>query len=139
MIRPDASNEELIIGSILLGYGSGIMHPLFSIAAQNAFSVKEIGVITSSLQFSRNMGATIITPLLGVIMYSALNTTKGSLDLSTIPARELSHAISLVFDGCIIIVLIGFLITFCLKDIKIANRSAPEREKGVEVREVHGA
>ncbi|HWQ66287.1 MAG TPA: MDR family MFS transporter [Methanospirillum sp.] len=124
-IRPETSFEELIIASILLGYGSGIMHPLFSIAAQNSFSNKEIGVISSSLQFSRNMGATIITPIFGVIMYSALNTSKESVDLSLVPPEVLSHAISLVFEACLGIVVLSLLVTALLEDQNIKPREIP--------------
>jgi EmrB/QacA subfamily drug resistance transporter len=139
MLRQDTSYGELILGSVLLGYGSGIMHPLFSIAAQNAFSVRDVGVITSSLQFSRNMGATIITPLLGVIMYGALNGTKGSVDLTVVPAAELTHAISLVFDWCVAIVAVGFLITLCLEDTMIADRRCPGNETKCGAGEVQGS
>lgn len=100
-IQPDTQLIMLIIASILLGYGTGVMYPVFTVAAQNAFSVKEIGVITSSLQFSRNMGATIITPLFGCIISATLNSTKKITDFSLIPAETLSHAISLVFDACL--------------------------------------
>lgn len=118
-VHTDTSFETLILGSILFGYGSGILHPVFSIAAQNAFTPREIGVITSSLQFSRNMGATIITPLFGVIMYGAINVTNGSVDISTVSPVTLTHAISLVFDACAILVVLAFIITCLLDDAPI--------------------
>ncbi len=123
-IQPDTSLYTLVIASILLGYGSGIMHPLLSIAAQNAFSHNEIGVITSSLQFSRNMGATIITPLLGVVMYGALHTS-GTIDLSGISPPTLTHAISLVFIACVVIAAIALAVTFLLEDVEIKSRTPP--------------
>lgn len=124
LIQPDTSLGILVVASILMGYGSGIMHPLLSIAAQNAFTHKEIGVITSSLQFSRNMGATIITPIFGVIMYGALNMT-GSVDLSSISPTLLTHAISIVFIACIVITGIALVITFLLEDTEIKPRDTP--------------
>ncbi|HWQ63971.1 MAG TPA: MDR family MFS transporter [Methanospirillum sp.] len=128
LLKPDTSFEVIVVGSILLGYGSGIMHPLLSIAAQNAFTQKEIGVITSSLQFSRNMGATIITPLLGVIMYGALETSKGSIDITTVSPDVLTHAIALVFGVCLILVVIAFSATWLLEDVRLAPRTAIEQD-----------
>jgi len=123
LLKPDTSFMVIILGSILLGYGSGIMHPLLSIAAQNAFTHREIGVITSSLQFSRNMGATIITPLLGVIMYSALHTSKGSIDVTAISPDLFTGAIALVFDACLFLVVIALFATWLLEDIRLAPRT----------------
>lgn len=128
LIQPETSFTTLIIGSVLLGYGSGIMHPLFAIAAQNAFTVKEIGVITSSLQFSRNMGATIITPLFGVVMYGALTGSETTIDITLVPATDLTHAIAMVFDWCVIIAIAGFLITMLLENTMIASRTRPVDE-----------
>ncbi|ACL16092.1 MFS transporter [Methanosphaerula palustris] len=123
MVRIDTPITVLILASILLGYGMGVMFPTFSVAAQNAFSVKEIGVITSSLQFSQNMGATLITPLFGIIISTALNSSKKLTDYSLVPADLLSHAISLVFDACLGIVILAILVTLLLKNDLIAPRS----------------
>lgn len=120
LIQPDTPLITLVIASILLGYGSGIMHPLFSIAAQNAFSHKEIGIISSSLQFSRNMGATIITPLFGVIMYGALQFS-GTGDLSFVDPPLLTHAIGRVFLACLVIVAGCIALVFMLEDIEIRS------------------
>lgn len=119
LLKPDTSFVMIVLGSILLGYGSGIMHPLLSIAAQNAFTQKEIGVITSSLQFSRNMGATIITPLLGIIMYGAIQSSNGSIDITTVSPEVLAHAIALVFGVCLILVVIAFIATWLLEDVRL--------------------
>jgi len=124
-INTDTSFAELIFGSILLGFGAGIMHPLFSVAAQNAFSPKEIGVITSSLQFSRNMGATVITPLLAFVMYNSLNITKGSVDISGLSPDSLAHAISLVFEWCLVIAIVSCALTLLLEDAKLKPREKP--------------
>ena len=129
LLRPDTSFLVIILGSILLGYGSGIMHPLLSIAAQNAFTQREIGVITSSLQFSRNMGATIITPLLGVIMYGALHTSKGSIDVTAIPPDLFTNAIVLVFDACLVLVVIALFATWLLEDVRLASRTPIDPSK----------
>jgi MFS family permease len=125
MIQPDTPIEILIIASILLGSGSGIMHPLFSVAAQNAFTFREIGVITSSLQFSRNLGATIIPPVLGVIMYGGLSSSGATVDITTVPPEILTYAISLVFDSCLVLTALAFIVTYLLEDIAIKPRVAP--------------
>lgn len=121
-ITPDTSFAELVFGSILLGFGTGIMHPLFSVAAQNAFSPKEIGVITSSLQFSRNMGATIITPLLAFVMYNSLNISNGAVDITRLSPDALAHAISLVFEWCLVIAIVSCALTLLLKDAQLKPR-----------------
>lgn len=123
LIEPDTPLITLVIASILLGYGSGIMHPLFSIAAQNVFSHNEIGIISSSLQFSRNMGATIITPLFGVIMYGALHAS-GTTDLSLVDPPLLTHAIAQVFFACLVIVAVCIAVTFMLDDIEITSSNS---------------
>ncbi len=129
LLKSDTSFLVIILGSILLGYGSGIMHPLLSIAAQNAFTQREIGVITSSLQFSRNMGATIITPLLGVIMYGALHSSKGSIDLTVIPPDLFTNAITLVFDACLVLVVLALFATWLLEDVRLESRTPVDPAK----------
>ena len=70
--------------SALFGIGSGIVMPSFNIAVQNAFSLRELALVTSSMQFFRNIGATIGTSVFGYVMSATMKSGMTSIDLSNV-------------------------------------------------------
>jgi EmrB/QacA subfamily drug resistance transporter len=64
---------------IVLGIGIGLSMPTFTIAVQNAFPAREIGVVTASVQFFRSIGATIGVAIMGTFLTTSLhdNLTAG--------------------------------------------------------------
>jgi len=55
----DADYLTVTRNMIILGLGMGPTMPVFTLAAQNAVKVNQLGVVTSLTQFSRSMGSTI--------------------------------------------------------------------------------
>lgn len=82
----NATNLLVIIGMIVTGIGIGITMPVFSLSVQNAFPRNQMGVVTSGLQFFRNIGGTIGTAIFGTIMTSSMTNGLSKLDLSKVPA-----------------------------------------------------
>lgn len=70
--------------SAALGVGSGMMLPTFSVAVQNVFPRQHFGLVTSTVQFFRNMGATIGAAIFGSIMLRSMNNGFAGVDLSNV-------------------------------------------------------
>jgi len=64
----DADYLTVTRNMIILGLGMGPTMPVFTLAAQNAVKVNQLGVVTSLTQFSRSMGSTIGVALFGSIL-----------------------------------------------------------------------
>jgi MFS family permease len=115
---------ELLIFSTILGAGSGMMFPIFNVAVQNAVSRREIGVGTASMQFFRNVGATVALPIFGVIVNLTANADINSS--STIPAELMNLSIHNVFLAGLVISIIGLVVCLFLKDAILSNRMEHE-------------
>jgi EmrB/QacA subfamily drug resistance transporter len=79
------SRLSLMAYAALFGIGSGIAIPSFNIAIQNAFPHRQLAMVTSSMQFFRNMGATIGTSFFGYVMNITMTQGLRGLDVSAIP------------------------------------------------------
>ena len=77
--------HHVLLYSALFGAGCGIVLPAFNIAVQNAFSRREVAPVTSSIQFFRNIGATVGTSLFGYVMSSTMKKGMAGMDLSGLP------------------------------------------------------
>ena len=64
----DSSTSDAIVAVVVAGAGLGGTLPTFMIAVQNAFPHHKLGVVTASIQFSRNMGGAVGTAVLGSFM-----------------------------------------------------------------------
>jgi EmrB/QacA subfamily drug resistance transporter len=122
LLNPETPVLLIVLASALLGIGTGMMHPLLAIAAQNAFPPKDLGVVSSSQQFFRNMGATILTPVFGFVMYAGLGSMTDRNGLLLLPSADLAHAIGEVFLFCAGIVAICIILVLCLQEIPLRSR-----------------
>ena len=61
-------NFTLVRNMIITGLGLGFVLPVYTIAVQNALPYSRLGVVTSSVQFSRSIGSTIGISVLGTIV-----------------------------------------------------------------------
>lgn len=59
---------------VLLGMGLGVVMPIMNIAVQNEFSLRELGVATSSSQLFRSLGSTVGVAIFGALLTSGLTT-----------------------------------------------------------------
>jgi EmrB/QacA subfamily drug resistance transporter len=131
-LTPESPVSVIIVASILLGFGTGTMFPVLAIAAQNALSPRDLGAVTASQQFFRNMGATLLTPVFGFVMYAGLGQQVDRNNLLLLPAENLAYAIDLVFISCIVIVAVSIVLMLMLEEIPLRSR---ERVQQVPVTE----
>jgi len=131
-LSPSSSIAFIIVATILLGAGTGTLFPVLSIAAQNALPPRDLGIVTSSQQFFRNMGATLLTPVFGFVMYAGLGQQIDRSSLLNIPPETLAHGIQLVFVSCILIVAVAILLMLMLEEIPFRSRGRPVPEGTAE-------
>src|SRR5258708_2874096 len=62
----------MVGGLVIVGFGVGITFPVYLNAVQSAVEPRYIGVVTSQIQFFRNVGATIGTAILGAFLSQRL-------------------------------------------------------------------
>jgi EmrB/QacA subfamily drug resistance transporter len=71
----NTDNFTLIRNMIITGLGLGFVLPVYTVAVQNALPYKQLGVVTSSVQFSRSIGSTIGISVLGTIVSNVYATS----------------------------------------------------------------
>lgn len=71
-ITTSTSQIEVVRDLVIVGFGVGITFPLYLNSVQSAVDPRYIGVVTSQIQFFRNIGATIGTAVLGSILSQRL-------------------------------------------------------------------
>jgi EmrB/QacA subfamily drug resistance transporter len=68
---PDTDYLTVVRNMIVVGLGMGPTMPVFTLAAQNAVKMNQLGVVTALTQFSRSIGST-----LGVAIFGSLLTNR---------------------------------------------------------------
>ena len=68
---PDTDYVVVVRNMVIVGLGMGPAMPVFTLAAQNAVKMSQLGVVTSLTQFARSIGATI-----GVAIFGSLLTNR---------------------------------------------------------------
>jgi EmrB/QacA subfamily drug resistance transporter len=111
---------ELVIYAAVLGAGTGMTYPIFNVAVQNAVSRRDIAVGTASMQFFRNIGATVALPIFGVIVNLTINQDINTA--SNIPPDLINLAIHNVYLFGLIISIMGLVSSLFLKDVVLSNR-----------------
>ena len=71
-LNAGSTSSDAVWYTIVAGAGLGTTLPAFMIGVQNAFPHHLLGVVTSSVQFFRNMGGAVGTAVLGSFMTSRL-------------------------------------------------------------------
>jgi MFS family permease len=64
----DTDYATVVRNMIILGLGMGPTMPVFTLAAQNAVRVSQLGVVTSLTQFGRSIGSTLGVALFGAVL-----------------------------------------------------------------------
>ena len=123
----------LLAYSTILGIGSGMAYNIFNVAVQNAFTQREIGIVTASMRFFRNVGTIVFVPIFGYIM----NFTLGSSTVATLSKTQaLVLSIQNVFIIAILLSFVGLVVALFLKEIPLEGDMpmAPEevREEQIE-------
>jgi predicted MFS family arabinose efflux permease len=139
---------------LTLGVGIGLVMQVIVLAMQNSVDPKDMGVATSSATFFRSLGGTFGTALFGTILANRLASELASrlppaalhgVDPSKLTGSPqviaaLPHAVrdpvvssfvsalSTVFLSAVPIVLIAFVLTWFLKEIKLRERDETANE-----------
>ena len=71
-LQSEWGRAPLIAAMILLGTGLGSTTPIFQVAAQNRAEARNIGAVTSSIMFFRNLGSTVGSAVYGAVMSGSL-------------------------------------------------------------------
>src|SRR5256885_616033 len=80
---PSTDYLTVVRNMIVLGLGMGPAMPVFTLAAQNAVGMSQLGVVTSLTQFARSIGST-----LGVAVFGSLLTNRfAPAFLEALPAQ----------------------------------------------------
>jgi EmrB/QacA subfamily drug resistance transporter len=83
-LKPGILPVQVLCYSALLGIGCGMTFPVFGVVVQNVFPPQQLGLVTSSVLFFRNMGATIGTAIFGSVMLFNINRGFALVDTSAI-------------------------------------------------------
>lgn len=67
------------------GFGIGMTFPIFSVAPQSVFPARQIGVVTSLLQFFRSLAASIGSAIFGTVMLSKMNHGLQNVSTGNLP------------------------------------------------------
>lgn len=122
----NTSPYALVAYSTILGLGSGMMYTVFTISVQNAFSLREIAITTSAMQFFRNVGATVAIPVFG---YITNYTMASSAVINLTPKEVLAVSIQNVFLASIVLAVVALVIAFFLKEMSLDENKPVTQEK----------
>ena len=116
----------LLSYSTVLGIGSGMAYNIFNVAVQNAFTLREIGIVTASMRFFRNVGTIVFVPIFGYIM----NFTLGSSTAVTLSKTQaLVLSIQNIFLAAIVLAFVGLIVAFFLKEIPLGEYAPMTHEE----------
>ncbi|MBZ2165655.1 MDR family MFS transporter [Methanobacterium spitsbergense] len=116
----------LLAYSTVLGIGSGMAYNIFNVAVQNAFALREIGIVTASMRFFRNVGTIVSVPIFGYIM----NFTLGSSNAVTLSKTQaLVLSIQNIFIVAILLSFVGLVVAFFLKEIPLGENMLMTQEE----------
>ena len=108
----------LISYSTVLGIGSGMAYNIFNVAVQNAFTLREIGIVTASMRFFRNIGIIVFVPIFGYIMNFTLGSSSAVILNKT---QALVLSIQNIFIMAIVLAFVGLVVAFFLKEIPLGG------------------
>ena len=131
-LNVNSSPYALLAYSTILGLGSGMMYTVFTISVQNSFSLREIGIVTASMQFFRNVGSTVAIPVFGYIV-NATMVSPAMVNLSQ--TQVLALSIQNVFIASIVLAFAGLIIAFFLKEISLNDNESVTQEVSDNVAE----
>jgi EmrB/QacA subfamily drug resistance transporter len=144
-MHAETTRLDLAWRMLVLGIGLGPGQSLFSIAIQNAMPVEQLGVVTSSSQFFRQIGSTMGVAIFGTFLTANLNSGLGKImpgvDVGKLRAMGgaahpgaapqlppfikdiISDAITNVFALGLYVVAVALLVTLLIPHVPMRDRS----------------
>ena len=111
-----STHSTIVWYMIIYGFGNGFILPSLTIAIQNTFSKKDMGVATASFQFFKNLGGSIGVAVLGAILTSGMDKEVSS---AAEKISVLNTSIHNIFLVCVGVSVVAVVITVLLKQIPI--------------------
>jgi EmrB/QacA subfamily drug resistance transporter len=126
----------------LFGAGIGLVMQILVLAVQNEAPVKDLGVATSTVTFFRAVGGSVGVALFGALFSSRIGELLGSSaptgmtpeQIAALPASEhaataaaFADAITMVFLYALPLMLVGWLVTWLLREKPLRNESGSVR------------
>jgi EmrB/QacA subfamily drug resistance transporter len=128
----DSDRLVSIVGGFLLGIGLGLVMQVFTLAAQHTAPPRDLGAATSTVTFARQVGGSFGVSIFGAIFNSRLghelaaSLPPGAADsLPEGVVEAYAHALSPVFLYAALILAIGFVAAFFLRQVPL--REVAER------------
>lgn len=116
----------LLAYSTVLGIGSGMAYNIFNVAVQNAFTLRDIGIVTASMRFFRNVGTIVFVSIFGYIMNFTLGS---SITVTSSYAQALVLSIQNIFLAAIVLAFAGLIVAFLLKEIPLGENVSMNHEE----------
>jgi MFS family permease len=116
---PSTGYTFLILCMVILGIGSGCLVGTLNLAAQNAARPSQMGVVTSFTQYSRSMGGTLGSAILGSILLAQLGPQAqlaGSAPVAVMP-EPLADALHSVFLTGAAMLALGLVASACMREL----------------------
>jgi EmrB/QacA subfamily drug resistance transporter len=92
---PDTDYLTVVRNMIVIGVGIGPTMPVFTLAAQNAVKMSQLGVVTSLTQFARSIGSTIGVAVFGSLLINrfapAFHSALPPQVVSVVPPERLAQ------------------------------------------------
>lgn len=147
-VGPETGMVDLSWRLALVGLGLGPGQSLFSIAAQNAAPASQLGVVTSSNQFFRQIGSTLGVAVFGTLLTHNLTAGLGpmaaGLDIGKLEGMALkaqaagdaaaidpvlrqtiSSAITGVFGVSLFVIAVGLVVILFIPELPMRSRQVP--------------
>jgi len=144
MLDTGSSRLESGVGMALLGAGIGMVLQVLILAVQNEAPVEDLGVATSTVTFFRVVGGSVGVALFGALFSSRLNDllVGGAPEgltpeaIGQLPVAErartagaFADSITMVFGYAVPLLLVGFALTWLLKNTPLrATSGSAERD-----------
>ena len=144
-----SSRLESSLYMALLGAGIGMVLQILILATQNEAPVEDLGVATSTVTFFRSVGGSVGVALFGALFTHRLTALLGVSvptgmtpeQIGQLPAGQqhllagaFSDAITMVFLYAVPLLIVGFLVTWLLREKPLRTASGEDRraEAGTE-------
>lgn len=123
-----ASSNLFLIGFalVLAGLGAGSFFTIQMVAAQNAVPQTQLGVGTGVIRYLSQLGMTLGSALMGMVVNDALASETGTTHTSTAARLALSSVLQHGFWMVLVLSLLLLLSTFFLKDAPAAQTPTVE-------------
>ncbi|HKY65414.1 MAG TPA: MDR family MFS transporter [Acidimicrobiales bacterium] len=146
----DTQSTRLESGAymVLLGAGIGMVMQILILAVQNEAPVEDLGVATSTVTFFRAVGGSVGVALFGALFSSRLGDLLGDAAptgltpeaIGQLPtadralmASAFSDSITMVFGYAVPLLLVGFLLTWLLRESPLRTASGTaQRDRAAE-------